>query len=202
MFAYAKGNYDFDNLEQIEDFVVFKGAYKIASYIQNDDAPCKTENYAILGYCLEYCNDNPYITEFLEKIYSPQQLASFQGPMEGDIAETMISLDGIEEESEEQKEDPPPNDGNSSTLTLFDCPPCLPKEKECYIFECHDSIEISTFNEFEITSSLTQEEENDWNRTWLPNLIYDNSLDDGPILHDDINFTTIVQSGFGNLTVF
>ena len=64
-----------------------------SSSIQNDDAPCRTENYAILGYCLEYYNDNPYITEFFEKIYSPEQLASFQGPMEGDIAETVISLD-------------------------------------------------------------------------------------------------------------
>ena len=68
--AYAKGNYDFNNLEQIEEFVVFKGAYEIAGCIQNDDAPCKIENYAILGYCLEYYNDNPYITKFLEKIYS------------------------------------------------------------------------------------------------------------------------------------
>ena len=67
MAVYAKGNYDFDNLEQIEEFVVFKGAYEIAGYIQNDDAPCRTENYAILGYCLEYYNDNPYIIEFLEK---------------------------------------------------------------------------------------------------------------------------------------
>ena len=32
--AYAKGNYSFDNLEQIEEFVVFKGAYEIAGYIQ------------------------------------------------------------------------------------------------------------------------------------------------------------------------
>ena len=59
--AYAKGNYDFGNLEQIEEFVVLKGAYEIEGYIQNDDAPCKTENYAILGYCLEYYNANPYI---------------------------------------------------------------------------------------------------------------------------------------------
>ena len=74
--------------------------------------------------------------------------------MEEEIAETMISLDEREQESEEQKEDPPPNDSNSSTLTLFDYPPCLPKEKECYIVECHDSIEISTFNEFETTRPL------------------------------------------------
>ena len=69
-----------------------------------------------------------------------------QEPVEEETTEIESSLDGIEEESEEKKEDPPPNDGNFSTLTLFDCPPCLPKEKECYIVECHDSIEISTFN--------------------------------------------------------
>ena len=97
--AYAKGNYDFGNLERIEEFFVFKGAYEIGGYIQNDDAPCRTENYAILGYCLEYYNDNPYITKFLEKTYSPEQLASFQGPMEEQIAETVISLDEKEEES-------------------------------------------------------------------------------------------------------
>src|SRR4051812_23077919 len=50
--AYAKGIYDFDTLELIEEFVVFKGAYEIAGYIQNDDAPCKAENYAILSYFL------------------------------------------------------------------------------------------------------------------------------------------------------
>ena len=27
--SYAKGSYDFDNLEQIEEFVVFMGAYEI-----------------------------------------------------------------------------------------------------------------------------------------------------------------------------
>ena len=46
--AYAKGNYDFDNIEQIEEFVVFKGAYEIIGYIQKDDAPCRTENSAII----------------------------------------------------------------------------------------------------------------------------------------------------------
>ena len=123
--------------------------------------------------------------------------------MEEGIAETVISLDENEEESEEQKEDLPSNDSNSLSLTLFDCSPCLPKEKECYIVECQDSIEISAFNKFKITNSLTQEEKEITGiKQWVPNVIYDNSLDDGPILHDDINFTTIVQSGFGNLTVF
>src|SRR4051794_13212314 len=133
--SYVKGNYEFYDMEQIEEFVVFKGAYEIAGYIQNDDAPCKPENYAILGYCLEYYNDNPYITEFLKKKYSPKQLATFLEPVGDEIAETETLLDEKEEESEEQKKDLPSNDSNSLTLTLYDCPPCLPKEEESYVFD-------------------------------------------------------------------
>ena len=122
---------------------------------------------------------------------------------EKETAETVISLDEKEEESEEQKEDPPPNDSHSSTFTLFDCPPCLPKEEECYISECHDPIEISTFDKSEIDITLTQKAKRNLRiKQWLPNLIYDNSLDDGPMLFNDINYTTIVKSGFNNLTVF
>ena len=126
MAAYAKGNYDFDNLEQIEEFVVFKGAYEIAGYIQNDDAPCRTENYAILGYCLEYYNDNPYITEFLEKRHLLQE------PVEEEIAEPERSLDEKEEENDEQKEEEwisypclPSDESNSLSLTLFDRLPSM-----------------------------------------------------------------------------
>ena len=38
----------------------------------------------------------------------------------------------------------PSNDSNSSNLTLFDFPPCLPKEDECYV--PMDSLEISLFD--------------------------------------------------------
>ena len=75
--------------------------------------------------------------------------------MEEEIAETNTSLDEKEEESDEQKEDLPSNDSNSLTLTLFDCPPCLPKEEECYIVGCHDSIEISPFDKFYVSNTLT-----------------------------------------------
>ena len=51
--SYAKGYYNFYEVEKVEIFVIFKGAYEIAGYIQNDDAPCRTENYAIFGYCLD-----------------------------------------------------------------------------------------------------------------------------------------------------
>ena len=124
--------------------------------------------------------------------------------MEEEIAEAESSFDEKEEESDEQKEDLPSNDSNSLTLTLYDCPPRLSKEEECYTVECHDSIEISLFDKFEKkTSSLTQvKEEIAESKNVLPNVIYDNALDDGPILPNDINYTTIVKSGFNNPTVF
>src|SRR3954469_471626 len=60
--------------------------------------------------------------------------------MEEEIAETGSSLDEKEEESDEQKEEEwisypclPSNESNSLSLTLFDCPPCSPKEDECYV---------------------------------------------------------------------
>ena len=77
--------------------------------------------------------------------------------MEEEIAETESSLDE-KEESDEQKEEEwssypclPSNESNSLTLTLYDCPPCLPKEDECYI-DCYDpieSFEISLFDEID-----------------------------------------------------
>ena len=107
------------------------------------------------------------------------------------------------EESDEQKEDLPSNDSNSLTLTLFDYPPCLPKEEECYIVGCHDSIEISPFDKFEVTSSLTQvEKEIAESKNVLPNVLYDNALDGGPILPNDIYYTTIVKIGFNDPIVF
>src|SRR3954471_8307649 len=69
--------------------------------------------------------------------------------MEEEIVETGSSLDEKEEESDEQKEEEwiiypclPSNESNSLSLTLFDCPPCLPKEDECYVHV--DPFEIST----------------------------------------------------------
>ena len=65
--------------------------------------------------------------------------------MEEEIAEPESSLDEKEEESDGQKEEEwiypclPSNESNSLSLTLFDCPPCLPKEDECHVPE--DSFE-------------------------------------------------------------
>ncbi|KAK1661541.1 hypothetical protein QYE76_049700 [Lolium multiflorum] len=66
---------------------------------------------------------------------------------EEEIDELESSLDEKEEESDEQKEEEwisypcqPSNESNSLSLTLFDCPPCLPEEVECYVPV--DSLEI------------------------------------------------------------
>src|SRR3954452_13093318 len=71
--------------------------------------------------------------------------------MEEEIVKTGSSLYENEEESDEQKEEEwiiypclPSNESNSLPLTLFDCPPCLPKEDECYIPV--DPFEIYTLN--------------------------------------------------------
>ena len=107
MASYAKGNYDFDNLEQIEEFVAFTGAYEITSVLKDiDDASYKSENFVILGYFLEYCNDNPYINEFLGRTYHPkEETNALQEIMEEEITETGSSLDEKEEESDKQKEE-------------------------------------------------------------------------------------------------
>src|SRR3954470_23220170 len=78
--------------------------------------------------------------------------------MEEEIAETECSLDEKEEDSDKQKEEEwssypslPTNESNSLNLTLYNFPPCLPKEDECYI-DCYDpmdSFEISLFDEID-----------------------------------------------------
>ena len=96
--------------------------------------------------------DNPYITEFPERTYSPkEEIDALQETGEEEIAETVSSLDEKQEESNEQKEEEwssypcsPSNDSNSSNLTLFDFPPRFPNEDECYV--PMDSLEISLFD--------------------------------------------------------
>ena len=72
--SYAKGNYDFYDVEQIEEFIAWKGAFEISSLLENeDDAPYKSESFAILKYCMDnYKDDNAFITEYLKGL-SPQK---------------------------------------------------------------------------------------------------------------------------------
>ena len=40
--SYVKGNYDFYDVEQIEEFIAWKGAFELASLLENiDDSPYK-----------------------------------------------------------------------------------------------------------------------------------------------------------------
>src|ERR1043165_6738074 len=157
--SYAKRNYDFYDAEQIEEFVAFKGAYEITSLLKTiDDAPYKSKSLAILNYCLENYDANYYIIDYLERISPPKEETNVLQDSLEEIAETESSLDEKEEESDEQKEEEwnsyrplPTNESNSLTLTLYNCPPCLPKEDECYI-DCYnpiESFEISLFDEID-----------------------------------------------------
>src|ERR1041384_1410401 len=71
--SYAKGNYEFYDAEQIEEFVAFMGACEITSLLKTiDDAPYKSESLTILNYCFENYDANYYIIDYLERI-SPQR---------------------------------------------------------------------------------------------------------------------------------
>src|SRR4051812_44385797 len=63
--SYAKGVYDYFDVENIEEFVAFKGAYEIASLIEKYyDTIHKSENFAVLKYCFENYVCNDYIEDF------------------------------------------------------------------------------------------------------------------------------------------
>ena len=141
--------------------------------------------------------------------------------MEEETAETESSLDEKEEESDEQKEEEwvsypclPSNDSNSLSLTLFDCPPCLPKEDECYVPV--DSLEIFLMSKTCENNYATVIYDNPCyfdksydNALFVPDVemhgtkefclanVYDKALDDGPILVDDQSSCyKMVKSGF------
>jgi hypothetical protein len=70
--SYSNGIYDYYDVEQIEEFVAFKGAYEIESLFEKcenyDDVVYRPENYAILKYCYENYEYNADINEFIERI--------------------------------------------------------------------------------------------------------------------------------------
>ena len=69
--SYVKGNYDFYNVEQIEEFIAWKGAFKLAYLLENtDDAPYKYEVYDILQFCFDnYKEENGYILEYFNRCF-------------------------------------------------------------------------------------------------------------------------------------
>src|SRR4051812_18669101 len=75
--SYAKGVYDYFDVEKIEEFVVFKGAYEIASLIEKYyDTIHKSENFAVLSYCFENYTSNSYIEDFKNKMFAALEEAN------------------------------------------------------------------------------------------------------------------------------
>mgnify|MGYP005842538331 CR=1 FL=1 len=60
--SYAKGAYNYYDIEQIEEFVAFKGAYEVASLFEKYDITLyESENLDILKYCYENSAHNVYV---------------------------------------------------------------------------------------------------------------------------------------------
>jgi hypothetical protein len=73
--SYVRGNYELYDVEQIEEFIVWKGAFEIASLLESiDEASYKYEVYAILKYCFDNYKDyNCYINEHLGRFSPPKE---------------------------------------------------------------------------------------------------------------------------------
>ena len=88
---YVKGNYDFYDVEQIEEFIAWKGAFELASLLESiDDSPYKYEVYGILKFFFDNYNvENGYIFDYLNRCSPPmEETNALQEPMEEEIVET------------------------------------------------------------------------------------------------------------------
>src|SRR3954447_1156592 len=135
------------------------GVSEIESFISENYETCvachdfKYYVSSILDHCIENFSNNCYIIDYKERLNCAQEcIPHLQEPVEEEVAEPKSSLNENEEESDEQKEEEwisypclPSNESNSLSLTLFDCPPCLPKDDKCYVPE--DSLEIFPMSE-------------------------------------------------------
>src|SRR3954463_15562265 len=75
--SYAKGVYDYFDVEKIEELVAFKGAYEIASLIEKyHDTIFESENFAVLAYCFENYTSNAYIEDFKNRMLASQEEAN------------------------------------------------------------------------------------------------------------------------------
>ena len=78
--SYANGIYDYYDVEQIEEFVAFKGAYEIESLFEKfedfDDSVYRPENLAILKYCYDNYKFNYDIDVFIQKVSAVQEVTN------------------------------------------------------------------------------------------------------------------------------
>src|SRR4051812_17937856 len=76
--SYAKGVYDYFDVEKIEEFVAFKGAYEIASLIEKYyDTIHKSENFVVLAYCFDNYTSNAYIEDFKNRMLAALEEANY-----------------------------------------------------------------------------------------------------------------------------
>ena len=68
--SYAKGVYNYYDVQQIEEFVAFKGASLIEKY---DATLYKSESFAILEYCYDNYTSNAYVKPYIEKFFAVQE---------------------------------------------------------------------------------------------------------------------------------
>ena len=75
--CYANGIFDYYDVEQIEEFVAFMGAYEIESSFKEfedfDDSVYSPKLFAILKYCYENYEFNPDIDDFIERVFAVQE---------------------------------------------------------------------------------------------------------------------------------
>ena len=75
--SYANGIYDYYDVERIEEFVAFKGAYEIESLFEKyeafDDDVYRPENFSILKYCYDNYEYNSDTDAFIEKVSAVQE---------------------------------------------------------------------------------------------------------------------------------
>ena len=92
--SYVKGVYNYYDVQQIEEFVAFKGAYEIASLIGKYDATLyKSENCAILKYCYDNYASNAYVKPYIKDSSAVQDETNIlQETMEEEIDETVSSF--------------------------------------------------------------------------------------------------------------
>ena len=105
--SYDNGIYDYYDVEQIEEFVAFMGAYEIESMFKEfedfDDLVYRPENFDILKYCYDNYKYNSDIDAFIEKVSVVREETNIlQESMEEGIDETVSSLDEKDEEESEE----------------------------------------------------------------------------------------------------
>jgi hypothetical protein len=74
-------------VEQIEEFIAWKGAFELAYLLENtDDAPYKYEVYDILQFCFDnYKEENGYILKYLNRCSPTEETNALKEPMEEEL---------------------------------------------------------------------------------------------------------------------